>query len=116
MTSASDLVRADGDDVVVAVHVQPGAGRTAVVGRHGDALKVRVAAPPVDDRANVAAVALLADVLDIAPRSITVVSGDRSRLKRLRATGIELDEAIERIERALEVAATMPGQPRRRPQ
>jgi len=109
-------VRADGDDVVVLVHVQPGAGRTAVVGRHGDALKVRVAAPPVDDRANVATVALLADVLAIAPGSIDVVSGDRSRLKRLRAKGIELDDAIERIERALEVAATMPGQPRRRPQ
>jgi uncharacterized protein (TIGR00251 family) len=116
VTSASDLVRADGDDVVVAVHVQPGAGRTAVVGRHGDALKVRVAAPPVDDRANVAAVALLADVLDVAPSSIAVVSGERSRLKRLRAEGIELDDAVERIERALEVAATMPGQPRRRPQ
>lgn len=116
MTSASDLVRADGDDVVVAVHVQPGAGRTAVVGRHGDALKVRVAAPPVDDRANVATIALLAGVLDIAPGNIEVTSGQRSRLKQLRAKGIELDDAVERIERALEVAATMPGQPRRRPQ
>jgi uncharacterized protein len=116
VTSASDLVRADGDDVVVAVHVQPGAGRTAVVGRHGEALKVRVAAPPVDDRANIATVALLAEVLDVAPGSIEVVSGDRSRLKRLRVKGVELVDAVERIERALEVAATMPGQPRRRPQ
>jgi uncharacterized protein len=96
--------------------VQPGAGRTAVVGRHGDALKVRVAAPPVDNRANVATVALLAGVLDVAPGNIEVVGGERSRLKRLRAKGIELDDAIERVERALELAATMPGQPRRRPQ
>jgi uncharacterized protein len=116
VTNASDLVRADGDDVVVTVHVQPGAGRTAVLGRHGDALKVRVAAPPVDNRANVATVALLAGVLDVAPGNIEVVGGERSRLKRLRAKGIELDDAIERVERALELAATMPGQPRRRPQ
>ena len=79
-------------------------------------MKVRVAAPPVDDRANVATVALLADVLDVAAGNIEVVSGERSRLKRLRAKGIELDEAVERLERALEVAATKPGQPRRQPQ
>jgi hypothetical protein len=112
MSDASDLVTVDGDAVVVAVHVQPRAGRTAVVGRHGDALKVRVAAPPVDDRANDAAVALLAEVLDLPVSAMSVVTGARSRVKRVRAEGIDHDDAVERVERALEVAAEPPG-PRR---
>ncbi|MBM3672421.1 MAG: YggU family protein [Actinobacteria bacterium] len=104
----------DGDGVSVAVHVQPQAGRTAIVGRHGDALKVRVAAPPVDDRANEAAVALIAEMFDVPPTGVRVVSGDRSRVKRLHVDGIELETAVELVDRALEQAAEPPGPRRRR--
>jgi uncharacterized protein len=113
---ASELVQVDGDGVTVSVQVQPRAGRTAVIGRHGDALKVRVAAPPVDDRANEATIALLAELLDVAPTSIELVSGARSRLKRLRARNVELEAAVEAIERALEIAADTPDKRPRRPQ
>jgi hypothetical protein len=114
MSDASDLVTADGDAVVIAVHVQPRAGRTAVVGRHGDALKVRVAAPPVDDRANEAAIALLAEVLDLPVSALSVVTGARSRVKRVRAQGIDHEDAVERVELALEAAAEPPGPRQRR--
>jgi uncharacterized protein (TIGR00251 family) len=114
VTTASELLTADGDSVVLAVHVQPRAGRTAVVGRHGDALKVRVAAPPVDDRANRAMTELVAGVLDVPPTSVRLTSGERSRLKRVRVEGIDLDTAVERLERALEDAAEPPGPHRRR--
>jgi hypothetical protein len=114
MPVAPDLVTTDGDAVVVAVHVQPRAGRTAVVGRHGDALKVRVAAPPVDDRANKATITLLADVLDVPASAMSVVSGQRSRMKRVRVEGIDHETAVERVERALEVAAEPPGPHQRR--
>jgi len=76
-------------EVVLRVHVQPRAGRTGVVGRHGDALKVRVSAPPVDDRANVAVLALVAATAGVATSAVTLVSGGRSRSKRVRITGVE---------------------------
>jgi uncharacterized protein (TIGR00251 family) len=83
------VLKADIDasgDVVVTVHVQPGARRTEVVGRHGDALKVRVTAPPVGGRANQAVIALLAAALAIPPSSVQVAAGTSSRRKRLRIT------------------------------
>jgi len=83
------VLKADIDasgDVVVTVHVQPGARRTEVVGRHGDALKVRVTAPPVDGQANQAVIALLAATLAVPPSSITLAAGTSSRRKRLRIT------------------------------
>ncbi len=113
MSDVKDLVTADGDAVVVAVHVQPRAGRTAVVGRHGDAIKVRVAAPPVDDRANTATIALVAEMFDIPANGVTVVAGERSRLKRLRVTGIDHETAVERVEQAV-AAATEPRGPKER--
>ena len=71
------------------VHVLPRAGRTEIVGRHGDALKVRVAAPPVDGRATDAARTALAAALGVPPAAVTVVAGERSRLKRLRVAGLD---------------------------
>jgi uncharacterized protein (TIGR00251 family) len=82
---------------VVHVHVLPRSGRTEIVGRHGDALKVRVAAPPVDGRATEAACIALAGALEVAAARVTVVAGERSRLKRLRVEGIGVAEAERRL-------------------
>jgi hypothetical protein len=81
------MVEVDGSgNVLVSVHVQPGARRAGVAGRHGAALKLRVTARPVDGKANAAVVALLADLLALPRASITLVSGATSRQKRLRIT------------------------------
>ena len=88
--------------VVLRVHVQPGAGRSGVVGRQGEALKVRVAAPPVEGRANDACVAQLADTFGVAPSDIALTSGEASRAKRFRIEGVELDAFRRLLERALE--------------
>jgi uncharacterized protein (TIGR00251 family) len=91
----------EGEDEVVTValrvHVQPGAGRTAVVGRHGDALKVRVAAPPVDGRANDACRALLAETFGVAESAVELTAGPSSRMKRFTLAGVELDEFRRRL-------------------
>jgi uncharacterized protein (TIGR00251 family) len=78
------------------VRVQPRASRSEVCGVHGDALRVRLAAPPVDGAANEALVALLADELDVARRSIRIVSGGASRSKTVQVDGIASDQ-VERL-------------------
>ena len=75
---------------VLAVHVQPGAGRTEGVGRYGDALKLRVAAPPTGNRANDAVVELVAKEFDLSRADVSVLSGASSRQKRMRLTGVDV--------------------------
>ncbi len=80
---------ADGDGVTLRLHIQPGAKKTEAVGRHGEALKIRLAAPPVDGKANACLIAFLADQLDVAKAAISLVSGETSRAKRVRISGVD---------------------------
>ena len=90
------------DAVEIAVHASPGAGRTQVVGRHGDALKIRVAAPPEQGRANDAMVALLAEAFGVAASGVELVAGASSRLKRFRVTGVDTATAGQRVDELLD--------------
>jgi len=86
----------DDIDIVLRVHVQPGAGRTMVVGRHGDALKVKVAAPPEGGRANAAVTDLLASTLGVPASGVDQVSGTANRSKRFRIGPVDL-EVVRRL-------------------
>ncbi|WP_114153664.1 DUF167 domain-containing protein [Chromobacterium haemolyticum] len=63
------------------LHVQPGAKKTEAAGEHGDCLKIRLAAPPVDGKANAALLAWLAQRFSVAKRDVQLLSGDKSRRK-----------------------------------
>jgi len=76
-------IEARSDGFVVALHVQPGARRTAIVGPHGDRLKIAVSAPPADGRANTALLEFLAERLAITKSSLRLFSGTSSREKRV---------------------------------
>ena len=82
------------------LRVSPGASRAGIVGRHGDAWKIRVAAPPEDGRANDAVVRLLADALALPPRDVRIVSGHGARTKVVEFVGIAENEAERRLETA----------------
>lgn len=75
--------------VELLVLVQPRASRSRVVGEHGGYLKVQLAAPPVDGAANAALLELLADLLGVPRRQVSLVSGESSRRKRVRAVGVD---------------------------
>jgi uncharacterized protein len=109
VSDVDDLYTVDGDTVVLAVHVQPRAGRSAVLGREGHALKLRVAAPPVDDRANEAARTLLADELGIPASAIELAGGARSRQKRFRLRDVDREELDVQLRRVLRDADAAPG-------
>jgi len=91
--------------LLLRVHVQPGAGRTALMGRHGDALKIKVGAPPEGGRANAAVVSLVASTLGVADSQVTVDGGASSRDKRLLITGVEAGD----LGRLLELAVSSGG-------
>jgi len=96
------VLRATADGgVVVDVHVQPGGSRDEVVGRHGDALKVKVTAPPEGGRANDAVCRVLADAFGVPRSSVAVVSGATNRRKRIRIDGLQADAAAVRLETLL---------------
>jgi len=86
-------VRRDGDGVVLTLHIQPGAKRTECAGLHGEAMKIRLAAPPVDGKANEALVAFLAKTLGVPKSSVELISGETSRAKRVRVAGVNADDA-----------------------
>lgn len=77
-------LREDGDSLVLVLHVQPGAARTQVAGAHGDALKIRLAAPPVEGRANDALRRYLAAAFGVPLRQVTIERGETSRRKVVR--------------------------------
>ena len=87
-------LRAVDGGVELSVQVQPRAGRSKVVGEHGDALKLQLAAPPVDGEANDELVALLSRLLGVPRRQISLVSGAASRRKRVRVSGVEPAHAL----------------------
>jgi uncharacterized protein (TIGR00251 family) len=82
------------------VRVSPGARRTELVGRHGEAWKVRVAATPEQGRANEAVLDLLSRELELPRRSLSIVSGHAARDKVVMLEGIDPAESERRLEGA----------------
>lgn len=80
------------------LHIQPRASRTELAGRHGDALKLRLAAPPVDGAANEALVEFLAGLLRVPRSAVTLIAGGQARRKLVEVTGIDAAEAARRLQ------------------
>ena len=99
MTTAPVWLRRDGDDVVICVHVQPGAARSAIVGEHGSSLKLRLGAPPVDGKANAELTAFIARLLGLPRPRVSIVSCLSSRQKRLRVASADVDTVVAALSR-----------------
>ena len=79
------------------VRLTPRGGRDRIDGWAGDVLRVRVAAPPAEGRANEAMVRLVAKALGVPPSRVTLVSGTQSRTKLIEVDGLTADEIRARI-------------------
>jgi uncharacterized protein (TIGR00251 family) len=81
---------------ILAVKAVPNATRSEVIGWLGEALKIKVKAPPVEGRANAVLCEFLAQKLGLPKHTVTVVTGGTSRLKRVRIEGLDLHEVRQR--------------------
>jgi uncharacterized protein (TIGR00251 family) len=77
----SNWYRIQHEAIMLTLHVQPGAKRSEIVGLHGDALKLKLAAPPVEGRANEALLKFIAKLFDVPLRDVELKRGDQSRRK-----------------------------------
>lgn len=91
-----DWVEACDDGAVLRVKAVPGSSRDRIVGRHGDALKVTVTAPPEQGKANDRIAALLAKALGLPRRTVSLLSGSASAHKRFWLQGTSAD-AVRRL-------------------
>lgn len=83
--------------VIINVHAAPRAAKDAVQGLHGDAIKIRLHAPPVDGKANEALIAFLSGKLDIPKSNITLKSGLNQRRKIVEINGLSVSEVEKRL-------------------
>lgn len=91
-----DMTERDGG-VTFAVRVVPRASRDEVEGEHGGALKVRLTAPPVDDRANDSLRRLLAERLNVPMAAVRIVAGEKGRTKRVSIADVTRAQAIKAL-------------------
>ena len=91
------MIREVDGAVELTLYLQPSASKTEVVGVHGGALKLRVAAPPVDGEANDELIRFLAKALGVPKSAVAIMSGATGRTKRVRVEGVSLESAGSRL-------------------
>lgn len=99
----SSMLREVAGGVTLAVRVQPGTKKTAIVGVFGEGneaqLKIAVQAPPVEGRANAALIAFLAQTFGVPKRSVEIVSGEISRSKVFKLSGLSCANCMAVLDR-----------------
>lgn len=69
------------ETIILTLHIQPGAKRSEIIGLHGDALKIKLSAPPIEGRANEALLKFIAELFDVPLRNVELKQGEQSRRK-----------------------------------
>jgi len=94
-------IRASPGHVSFSIKVQPRARKNAITGVVGDSLKISLTAPPVDGKANQAVIEFLSEILKVPHASITIASGDTSRIKLIRVAGATKSAVEQRLTEAI---------------
>jgi uncharacterized protein len=91
------VIQNSSSGVTFAVKVHPRAKKNAITGEVGDALKVALTAPPVDGKANAACIEFFAKLLNVPRSSVTIASGQSSRSKVIRVSGMTAQQVRDRL-------------------
>jgi hypothetical protein len=102
-SSADEPARWQGQDLILRVQAQPRASRNEFAGLHGNAVKIRLTAPPVEGQANAALCAFLAEAFGVAKSQVELLRGDSSRQKQVKIT------APARLPEALKISIKSPA-------
>jgi uncharacterized protein len=87
---------------ILRIHIQPGAKSNEVIGEHGDRLKLKIAAQPVDNKANIALIQFVAGLAGVSPGKVEILRGDHARDKTLvvRGAGINFLDLLRQRQKA----------------
>ncbi len=88
-----DVVTKKSSGVVLRLHIQPKAVKTEITGIHGDRLKIRLKAPPVDGKANAELIRFLSDVLRVPKNQVTITHGETGRQKTVYVEDLSIEDA-----------------------
>ncbi len=86
-----------GKDVILTLHIVPRSSKTEICGEHGNALKIKLQAPPVEGKANKALIEFLSGTFDIPCNCISILSGDTGRSKRIQISGISEEDLLSKL-------------------
>jgi hypothetical protein len=102
--SATSFYTWRGADLVLDCHLQPGASNIGFAGQHGERLKIRISAPPVDGKANSMLLAFLAEEFAVSKRQVSLLSGQQSRQKRVLIVAPQRLPALLGIDAGVDIA------------
>lgn len=97
-----EWIRETTKGLLLPVRAVPRASKNEIQGVHGDALKVRLQAPPVEGKANQALIRFLSDALDIPRSQFSIASGETGRNKAVLITGLSKEDLVHRIRKVME--------------
>ena len=98
-SSINDCFKITGNDIIVKVKIVPGSSQDKIIGIYNDALKIAIAAPPVEGKANKKCIAYLAKYFDVAKSKIEIISGQTSKNKLIKIYDISQKEFLDKLEK-----------------
>ena len=85
------------NEIILTIYLQPGAKKSEICGMHDSNIKIKVNSPPIDGKANEALIQFLSDFLSLPKSAIRLISGHKSRIKRVGITGMPEDVVMRKL-------------------
>ena len=96
-SSINDCFKITGNDIIVKVKIVPGSSKNKIIGAYNNALKISIAAPPVEGKANKKCITYLAKFFDVAKSKIEIISGQTSKNKLIKIYDISQKEFLDKL-------------------